>query len=149
MLTHDVRGCQAAGVRVLGMILSAIVVLIGSGCSTGDEPDPNAKERRRIECRDLRWDVINLVESQAEATIWDNKLYKTDIQIPRKLLSNGKPVKFDKMTEAQRDIYREWRDGDSDRPNVAYLESGKKKLQEVRRAAEQLDILDRCLGDVP
>lgn len=137
-------------VRVAAALCGAVLLVASTGCSDGDDAaatDRRAKDLREATCGELEDDVRHLTVSQVEALIWDNKLYKTDIPVPKQLLDRaGRPVPFDKMTDKQRTTYIDWKNGDSGKHNLAWSKTARDKLDEVDKTVEDLDVRDRCMG---
>lgn len=131
------------------VVVCAILMVCTTGCSDGDDAaaDQRAKDLRAGTCEELEDDVRRLTVSRVEALIWDNELYETDIPVPKQLLDRaGRPVPFDKMTDAQRSTYVAWKNGDSGKHNLAWSKTARDKLDKVDKAVEDLDVRDRCMG---
>lgn len=123
---------RRGGLLVVLLVMAALTTI---GCS--GESD----EARTARCVDLGDDVRETVESAVEAVIWENRLFKTDRPIPKKLLDGKKPIPLAGMTDAQRGEYLMWKRG-----NEAFLDTTLPALNDARDRALSLNVVDSCVG---
>lgn len=79
---------------------------------------------------ELAYDSQKHMIRVAEQMIWEHKLYESEIDPPKSLFRDGQPIPISDMTDAQRELYYDWKND----KNAGYSATARDALTDIDNA---------------